>query len=73
MSEVTIPKTEYVKLRRRAAAYEKLLGVLFQAVARDPIDEVVEDFRATGVYTDAFLRDLGDGLRKSSYQKTERI
>ena len=64
-----MPKHEYAKLRRRAAAYEKLAGALFEAVARDPIEEIMEDFRATGLYTDLFLRDLGDGLRKSSYGK----
>lgn len=67
MNTVIVPKQEYTKLRKKAAAYEKLAGALFKAVARDPIEEVVEDFRTTGLYTDLFLRDLGDGLRKSSY------
>jgi hypothetical protein len=31
----------------------------------DKPDEVVEDFRETGKYSEAFLKDLEDGLKRS--------
>ena len=69
MDKVAIPKQEYLRLKRQAAAYKKLAGLLFERVMRDPIEEVVEDFRKTDVYTDGFLHELGEGLKKSSYGK----
>lgn len=67
MSTVTIPQKEYKKLRKQAAAYHKLAGTLFKSVVKDPVEDVVDDFRKTGLYTEAFLHDLGEGLRRSSY------
>lgn len=67
MAQVTIPKTEYEQLRRQAEAYRKFTEKLFESVIRAPIEEIVEDFRKTGLYTEGFLRDLESGLRQSSY------
>ena len=69
MATVTIPKKEYVRLKRKASAYQKIVGSFFQSVVRDPIEDVVTDFRKTAIYTDEFLKDLGNGLRKSSWGK----
>lgn len=69
MVQITISKNEYAKLRRKADAYERLASRIFDVVVKDPIHEVVDDFRMTGLYTQAFLEDLESGLRKSSYGK----
>lgn len=69
MSKIAIPKIEYARLQRQAIAYRKLTERFFESVMRDPIDAVTADFRATGLYSDGFLRDLRDGLKKSSYGK----
>lgn len=66
---ISLPKNEYLRLKRRAHAYQKLVGEVFETVLKDPIEEVVEDFRRTKLYTDEFLKDLEEGLRKSSYGK----
>lgn len=70
MEKVAIPKIEYERLRREASAYRKFATHFFQSAVRDPIDEIVEDFQRTDLYTQEFLEDLADGLRKSSYSKT---
>lgn len=67
MNTVTIPKKEYRKLKEQAAAYHKLAGIVFKPPRRAPVKEVVGDFRKTGLYTGAFLKDLEDGLRRSSH------
>lgn len=69
MDKVIIPQTKYTQLKRQAAAYQRLTTRLFESVLRDPIKEVVEDFRATELYSKDFLADLESGLRKSSYAK----
>ncbi|QQG42588.1 MAG: hypothetical protein HYW15_03765 [Candidatus Giovannonibacteria bacterium] len=69
MSTVTIPKLEYDVLRKRAQAYEELAGVFFQKIKSEPISEIVEDFKKTGLYSQLFLRDLKSGLEKSSKAK----
>ena len=69
MAKITLPKTEYERLRRQAAAYRKFAEKFFESVVKDPIEEVVGDFRKTNLYTEDFLKDLESGLRKSSYVK----
>lgn len=69
MNKVAIPKTEYSRLQRQANAYRKLAGRFFESVMRDPIDAVLEDFTETNLYSEGFIRDLRDGLKKSSYGK----
>lgn len=69
MATITIPKTEYSKLKRQADAYKKLSGRFFEFMIKDPIEEIVNDFRKTNLYTKEFLTDLEDGLKKSSYSK----
>ena len=69
MATITIPKTEYSKLKRQAEAYKKLSSRFFEFMVKDPIEEVINDFRKTNLYTKEFLIDLEGGLRKSSYGK----
>jgi len=66
---ITLSKQEYLRLKQQAQAYRMMAARMFELPLRDPIDEVVADFRATGLYTEEFLTDLEDGLRKSSYAK----
>jgi hypothetical protein len=69
MVNVTIPKTEYRQLRQQAAAYRRFAARFFDLIIKDPIEELVADFRKTNLYTESFLKDLESGLRKSSYSK----
>ncbi|MDO8626349.1 MAG: hypothetical protein Q7K39_02750 [Candidatus Magasanikbacteria bacterium] len=69
MNYITIPKTEYRQLKRHASAFRNLSAQIFKSALRDPIADVVEDFKKTESYTKGFLRDLESGLRKSSYAK----
>lgn len=66
---ITLPRQEYLRLMQQAGAYRMMASRVFELPLRDPIDEVVADFRATDLYTDQFLADLEDGLRQSSYAK----
>ena len=69
MSQVTVPKTKYEQLKKQAAAYRLFAAKLFESVLKDPVGQVVEDFRKTNLYTEDFIKDLESGLRKSSYIK----
>ncbi len=72
MSEVTISKEEYRQLKQQAKAYKKLTGHLFEFVIRDRVEDVVKDFRKTKLYTNEFIKELEDGLQKSSYTNTRK-
>lgn len=72
MATITIPKTEYDKLNRQAKAYRKIASRFFDWMLEDPIEEVVGDFRDSGLYSKEFLGDLDSGLRKSSYGKQQK-
>ena len=63
-STVVIPRDEYQKLRKQAKAYQQLAGRIFESVLTDSVDAVVEDFRKTKLYSEAFLSDLAEGLQK---------
>ncbi|MBK5286528.1 MAG: hypothetical protein JJE25_14105 [Bacteroidia bacterium] len=64
---MTISKAEYRKLQRQAKAYQKLMSQMFESALSGSVDAVVEDFRNTDLYSEAFLKDLKEGLQKSSY------
>lgn len=66
---MTISRTEYRKLQQQAKAYQKLMKQLFESALSGSADAVVDDFRNTNLYSEAFLKDLKDGLQKSSYTK----
>jgi len=72
MDTITIPKNEYKKLLSRAKAYEKLAESFYQNSMKDPVVEIVADFKNTGLYTNEFLKDLEDGLKKSSLSKKRK-
>ena len=64
-----MPKQEFVRMQKQAEAYRSLVAKMFELTLQDPVGEVVGDLKTTGLYTNAFLRDLEGGLRKSSYAK----
>ena len=70
MATITIPKTEYEKLKKQSRAYKARVSRLFVSVLRDSAKSIADDFRATGLYTKEFLTDLEDGLRKSPHTRT---
>ena len=63
---VTISKLELNRLKRKAQAYEKLAASIFDL--RAPINEIVTDFKMTGLYSKGFIKDLKAGLQKSSWK-----
>lgn len=64
---ISLSEGEYRRLRQESQAYRTLAARVFEIPLRDPIEDVVSDFRATELYSDQFLSDLEEGLRKSSY------
>ena len=72
METITIPKTEYKKLLSRAKAYEKLAGSIFENAIKDPVNDIVSDFKKTNLYTEGFLKDLEEGLKRSSLGKKRK-
>lgn len=72
METITISKKEYKALVSQAKAYQKLAKGFFENVVKDPINEVVSDFKKTNLYTGEFLEDLEKGLRKSTYIKSKK-
>lgn len=66
---VIVPKNEYARLKQQAKAYRILVSKVFEMNLRDPVGDIVTDFKDTGLYTNAFLKDFEIGLRKSSYTK----
>ena len=64
---ITIPKTQYQELKTQAKAYKQIMTTLFKQAIKNPVSQVVDDFRNTKLYSKEFIQDLEDGLNKSSY------
>jgi len=51
METITIPKAEYKKLVSRAKAYDKIAGSIFENAIKDPVQEIVPDFKRANLYS----------------------
>lgn len=69
MVTVAVLRSEYQKLKRQANAYRRFVAQIFESSLHDPVDDVVKDFKNTNLYSEEFLMDLENGLRRSSYAK----
>lgn len=66
---ISLPKEEYLHLKQQAQFYRIMAARVFELPLKDPVSDVMADFRATGLYKKEFLADMEDGLRRSSYAK----
>lgn len=73
MSTVTISKTQYEALKRRAVAYERVIAAANEDIFSPPtiraVKKVMQEFRNTKRYPAAFLKSLEKGLSRSTYFK----
>ena len=60
-----LDKEERAKLLERL----KTKSVKLSPFKKDKIESILSDFKATDLYEDEFLRDLEEGLKKSSIYK----
>jgi hypothetical protein len=71
MSTVTISKEAYESLLTTRERYEYLRGIVQEDIFLPPPvrsrKQVMKEFRATKKYSPAFLKDLEEGLKRSSY------
>lgn len=73
MDTITIPKKQYKSLIERALRYDYLAGIvrakenIFSPPPTKNIDEVINSFKATKLYSPAFLASLRKGLERSNY------
>jgi glucan phosphoethanolaminetransferase (alkaline phosphatase superfamily) len=67
METVKIEKKEYKRLLRVESAYKKIVGEVYNSKLNDSVNDVIKDFDETKLYTADFLKDLSEGLKKSSY------
>lgn len=68
MENITLSKDKYMELKRQAGLYRKFAAQFF-AMNFDSIEDIVEDFKKTDIYSKPFLKDLENGLKKSSYAR----
>ncbi len=63
---ITLPKTEYQRLKKIAKRYEAVRHLVADdaAQSQSPV-KVIQEFRATGLYKESFLRHLGKSLTEA--------
>lgn len=71
MGTVTIPKTKYQELKKKAGAYEYILrfvqGEFFSAPPTRDAKKIISELKKTGRYNQKFLESIKRGLARSSY------
>ena len=70
MATISIPKKEYQQLVHKALRYDYINNLLKEDIFSSPptknIREIVKAFGKTKLYSNAFLKSLDRGLRRSS-------
>ena len=56
-------------LNKLSASLKKKKPIELQPFKKDKIEDILADFADTDLYEDSFLRDLEEGLKKSSVYK----
>lgn len=71
LENITLTKTEYKRLRHAAERYEMLRKVFeldfFALPSTANAQKIIKEFRATGLYSETFLKSLSQGLKESHY------
>lgn len=71
MATVTLPKIEYLKLKKRAEAFDKMIAEVNPSLFFTPMEKsrkkIISEFSKTKLYSKEFLKDLEKGLKRSSY------
>lgn len=71
MSTVTITKTQYEALKRRAEAYERIVSATSEELFSPPptrdVKKVIFAMRKTKRYSEAFLKSLEGGLSQTRH------
>lgn len=74
---ITLPKTEYERLRNIAERYELLRNAVTQDFFEEPpvrdSKEIITALRKTGRYTAHFLKSVARGLNESSFLRSARV
>lgn len=73
MTTITIPQKEYQKLVEKSLRYEYIRQMTEENLFSPPpiknSKKIIEEFKKTGLYNQAFLKSLESGLKQSSYFK----
>ena len=65
-STITLPKTEYQRLKKIAKRYEAVRHLVSEDVIQNQSTErVIQEFRATGLYRESFLKSLEKSLKEA--------
>ena len=71
MTTITLPKIEYLNLKKRAEAFDKMVSGInpsfFFVPAEKSRRRIISDFSKTKLYNKKFLKSLEKGLKRSSF------
>ena len=71
MVTITLPKIEYLDLKKRAEAFDKMVAGINPSFFFTPVEKsrkrIISDFSKTKLYSKEFLKDLEKGLKRSSF------
>ena len=70
-TSINLTKSEYIDLKSRADAYDRIISVAQREVSVTPpvrsAKKVMAEFRQADMYSQEFLKSLEQGLKRSSF------
>jgi len=71
MTTITLPKIEYLNLKKRAEAFDNMIAGINPSFFLVPPEKsrkrIISEFSKTKIYNKEFLKSLGKGLKRSSF------
>jgi len=71
MVTITLPKIEYINLKKRAEAFDKMVAGINPSIFFVPVEKsrkkIVSDFSKTKLYNKEFIKSLKKSLKRSSF------
>jgi len=71
MVTVTLPKIEYLNLKKRAEAFDKMIAGINPSFFFIPLEKsrkkIISEFSRTKLYNREFLKSLEKGLKRSTF------
>ena len=71
MTTITLPKIEYLNLKKRAEAFDNMVAGVNPSLFFVPVEKsrkkIISEFSKTKLYSKEFIKDLEKGLKRSSF------
>ena len=71
MVTVTMPKVEYISLKKKAESFDSMIAGINPSLLFVPLEKsrkkIISEFSKTKLYSKEFIKDIEKGMKRSSF------